>query len=213
MIDDILVFEDILTQEEQDIILKFSIDNKDNFDLLENTVGNAKVVNLKPYPGKVFMVKLDNKIVIPHLDIYEIIHSIEKRICDKIGFDFLHNSRQKINWLEPLGREYNPLELIHWDDIQQHYVIVYYINDSDGDTCIYNNPNGNTASEFMKTYSNEGLDFSSFELIKSVTPKKGRAVLFNGKYAHCATYPTNSDRFVVNINFMGKEPKKNKSFI
>ena len=65
----------------------------------------------------------------------------------------------------------------------------------------------------MNLYLNTNIDFNSFELIKSVTPKKGRAVLFNGKYAHCATYPTNGDRFVVNINFMGKEPKKNKSFI
>ena len=147
MIDDILIFDDILSKKEQDILLEFSINNKHDFDLIPSIIGNEKI---KPYPGKVLMIKVEDKIVTKHLEIYDIIHSIETRICNKIGFDFLHNSRCKINLLEPLGREYNPLELIHCDLLEQHYIIVYYINDSDGDTCIYNNLNGNTANEAMK---------------------------------------------------------------
>ena len=213
MIDDILIFDDILSIEEQDFLLDFSNKNKELFEFLPNTIGNGIVENLKPYPGKVYMVKDVEKIITKNKTLFEIIHTLEINICKKIKMEFLQNSIQKINWLEPLRREYNKLELIHWDTIQQHYVIIYYINDSDGDTCIYTNKNGNNATQFMKTFSKDGLDLNNFELIQSITPKKGRAVIFNGKYPHCASYPTNNDRFVININFMAKEPKKNKSFI
>ena len=213
MIDDILIFDDIVSKADQDFLLNFVINNPNKFDLLENTVGNTIEKNLKPYPGKVYATKNGLKIETDNFDLYEIIHSIETNVCKKLELQFLQNSRQRINWLEPLGREYNKAELIHWDTIEQHYVIIYYINDSDGDTCIYTNENGNDASQYVKAFTESGLDLDSFKLLKSITPKKGRVVFFNGKYPHCATYPNKGDRFVININFIAKESKKNKSFI
>ena len=213
MIDDILIFDNIISDTDANFLLNFSQTNKNNFELLENTIRNGKKDNLKPYPGKVIMIKTDDRIQTKNLELYDILHKIELNICKKLDIQFLKSYRQQINCLEPLGREYNKLELIHWDTIVQHYVIVYYINDSDGDTCIYTNKNGNNANEFAKTYSSDGLQTDSFELIKSIQPKKGRALVFNGKYPHAASYPNNGDRFVVNINFIGSEYKKNKSFI
>ena len=199
MIDDILIFDDVLSIEEQDFLLNFVVENPNKFDVLENVV------------GKVYTTKNGEKIETDNYDLYQIIHYLEIKICKKLEIEFLQNSIQKINWLEPLGRECNELEFINWNTIEQNYVLIYYINDSDGDTRIYTNKND--ASQYVKDFSEDGINPNCFKLLKSINPKKGRVVFFNGKYPHCTTYPTNDNRFVININFMAKEPKKNKSLI
>ena len=64
-------------------------------------------------------------------------------------------------------------------------VALYYVVDSDGDTVIYNE------TEESKTYT----------IKKSVTPKQGRMVIFDGSLYHAAEQPINSNtRCVVNYN-------------
>ena len=69
----------------------------------------------------------------------------------------------------------------HTDTREPHWVCLYYVNDSEGDTILFNDDGS--------------------ELV-SVTPKKNRAVLFDGRISHCATEPTNRPRCVINFNFM-----------
>ena len=64
-------------------------------------------------------------------------------------------------------------------------VALYYVVDSDGNTVIYNE------TEESKTYT----------IKKSVTPKQGRMVIFDGSLYHAAEQPINSNtRCVVNYN-------------
>ena len=62
---------------------------------------------------------------------------------------------------------------------EPHLVCLYYINDSDGDTIFFNKNN----------------------IIKEVSPKKGRIALFDGSIEHSAGIPKTSPRFILNINF------------
>ena len=63
----------------------------------------------------------------------------------------------------------------------KHYVMIYYIKDSDGPTCLYNGD----------------------EIIEKIEPQKGRCVLFPGETYHASTCPKlNSDRMVLNYNFL-----------
>lgn len=63
----------------------------------------------------------------------------------------------------------------------KHKTLLYYVNDSDGDTFFFNDKD---------------------ELIKRVTPKKNRAVLFDGDILHCGSHPVESlYRIVLNINY------------
>ena len=83
----------------------------------------------------------------------------------------------------------NPgLDQIHVDQDNPHFVCLYYINDSDGDTILFEND--------KKT------------IIKKITPKKGRCVLFNGLIPHCSSRPSNSTRAVINFNFFLKNLDK-----
>lgn len=69
----------------------------------------------------------------------------------------------------------------HRDQPMDHTVVIYYVNDSDGDTLI----------------------FDDKQIIKRISPKKGRFVMFNGKYFHAGRHPIISEkRIVLNYNFM-----------
>jgi hypothetical protein len=61
----------------------------------------------------------------------------------------------------------------HIDIDREHLVVLYYVNDSDGDTII-----GDTR----------------------VSPKRGRAVLFDGSLYHTAEQPRYNMRCIININ-------------
>ncbi len=72
----------------------------------------------------------------------------------------------------------------HVDIIGDHFVMLYYVCDSDGDTIIYN----------------EQEKSNNYTVQKRITPKQGRVVLFDGSYYHTAEQPLNNIRCVVNYD-------------
>ena len=65
-----------------------------------------------------------------------------------------------------------------------HHVFLYYINDCDGDTFLFNE-----------------LGNGEIEVVERVSPKKGRLVCFDGKWLHASSVPINSEyRAVLNMN-------------
>lgn len=74
--------------------------------------------------------------------------------------------------------------------------LVYYVNDSDGDTIIFDrifNPENETYDPVFS----EPLP----ELVR-ITPKKGSGLFFNGHRFHAGNYPiNNSSRIVINFDF------------
>lgn len=68
----------------------------------------------------------------------------------------------------------------HIDMDIRHTVCLYYVNDSDGDTFFFKNK----------------------EVIKRVTPRKGRCVFFDGSIFHASSKPTKGSRIVINYNFI-----------
>jgi len=74
-------------------------------------------------------------------------------------------------------RVHNP----HVDYINEHLAMLYYVIDSDGPTHFY--------------------DFHG-QLMKTVEPKQGRAVIFDGRIQHASSSPTKHQRrIVINFNF------------
>lgn len=77
----------------------------------------------------------------------------------------------------------------HTDQNYPHKVLLYYINDSDGDTFLFN--------------ERYGQEFDKFTINQRVTPKQGSAVLFDGTTFHASSNPINSSkRFAINFNFV-----------
>ena len=77
----------------------------------------------------------------------------------------------------------------HIDTPDDHYVCLYYINDSEGDTIIFDD-NG--------------------EELQRITPKKGRIVFFEGSMYHCSSRPATKTRAILNFNFQGYKFGKEK---
>jgi hypothetical protein len=82
---------------------------------------------------------------------------------------------------------------IHLDLPVDHYACIYYVNDSDGDTILYEQTRYNTEC---------GSQNVSTEEHKRVTPKKGRVVLFDGARFHCSTQPRNIYRCIINFDLI-----------
>jgi len=67
------------------------------------------------------------------------------------------------------------------NDVRKHYVAIYYVNESDGDTILFN---------------------EDYSIKVKVKPKKGRFVVFDGSTLHTGSNPIDTDkRIVVNYNF------------
>jgi hypothetical protein len=94
----------------------------------------------------------------------------------------------------PLSKEiYKAVDPLHVDTDCDHLVVLYYVCDSDGDTIIVDRKSEGTVRETR-------LEAKNYPTLWRVTPKQGRAVLFNGRYYHTAEQPTKSRRCVVNLN-------------
>tara|TARA_Y100000004_G_scaffold197178_1_gene270227 strand:+ start:2830 stop:3423 length:594 start_codon:yes stop_codon:yes gene_type:complete len=88
-------------------------------------------------------------------------------------------------------------DVLHTDSSFPHNVILYYINDADGDTILFDLFNDNPDNK--TNFSSYGEEHEQ-KIKKSVTPKKGRVVIFNGLRYHCATRPKKNFRSVLNFN-------------
>ena len=84
----------------------------------------------------------------------------------------------------------------HVDVEFPHLVCLYYVNDSDGDTIIYN--------ERINDIEKTNLHLENLSIFKTVTPKKGRVVLFNGEQYHSSSCPTTGLRCTINFDLLIK---------
>jgi hypothetical protein len=117
--------------------------------------------------------------------------------CDKANLKFNGLVRIRLGMFpqSPVDVPYhNP----HVDFYEPHMVGLYYVNDSDGDTVVFNETYHDVTLEQSVRYANEGR----FTEMARIVPKKGRMVFFEGMHYHSSMHPRNhSHRVVITINF------------
>lgn len=107
---------------------------------------------------------------------------------EKLYFDLQGVIRAKINLKfkqeSELDNFTNPPHIDN--NIEKALIGIYYINDSDGDTIIY-----------------EGRDENNLKISQSIKPKKGRMILMDGSTWHSASHPLKTEtRMIINYNFI-----------
>ena len=108
-----------------------------------------------------------------------------KKSCSKLKIKEVDVLQGRSFFQLPSNIKKEDVDTPHTDMPYSHFVMLYYVCDSDGDTIIYNE----------KTISEKGLTVQ-----KKVTPKQGRVVLFDGAYYHTAQQPNNNIRCIVNYD-------------
>lgn len=101
-------------------------------------------------------------------------------------------SRYKLNLTQPDPRCTPITHSIAHVDLSNsidYKTILYYINDSDGDTVIFN--------EVWPHYN-------ELTVKQRISPKKGRMIVFNGKQLHAGNNPSSGVRLTANINLIPK---------
>jgi hypothetical protein len=114
------------------------------------------------------------------------------RLKDVIGSFDLLRCRVAMNLSDGIGGIHQQ----HIDSAIPHTVLLYYINDSDGDTILYKE-RANPLTYLSGDYPD------SFNIDVRVTPKKGRAVIFDGLQFHSVSSPKDAlKRQIININVL-----------
>jgi len=94
----------------------------------------------------------------------------------------------------PLATQ-SKVDKLHVDLPYKHTVLLYYVFDSDGDTIIVDKKLENQTIE-------NNLYPDDFKLLERITPKQGRAVIFDGEYYHTAEQPKSDMRCIINFDLV-----------
>jgi hypothetical protein len=110
---------------------------------------------------------------------------------NKILFSEILRIKINIVPMAPLS-SYGKYQMPHIDTDRDHKVFLYYVNDADGDTILFNEMKEDgkpTPTKFTEK--------------RRVTPKRGRGLVFDGSNYHAPTAPVSSIyRCVINIDFV-----------
>lgn len=206
MLNDIFVFDDFIPKwyqdeierilfDEAEWILKYDVTySRDLFDKLEKINPG-----LKPRPGFHHALVTGGQVSSPiHLFLKPMIYSA----CEKIGVKLEDITLGRSFLQLPLSNiDHNIKDPLHVDSYNEHMVFLYYVVSSDGQTLLTD-----CKCDFYDSEDNLiGKTFDDCNIIKSITPKKGRLVLFDGRYYHAAEQSKDSIRCIINYNLKVKK--------
>ena len=118
--------------------------------------------------------------------------------CDKAGIPFKRLLRIRLGLFTQNaagGPYHNP----HVDFYLPHTNALYYVNDTDGDTFIFNETYDDVSLERSVEYTRD----AKFTIARQLSPKKGRMIGFDGKHYHASMHPVQSShRIAIAFSFV-----------
>jgi hypothetical protein len=181
------IFDNLLSLDEEQKIVKCFLDKSFPYFFLNNSVtddilNNFKNKNLNIKENNMFVHTFynENKKISNNCHLVDFLYN---KFCEKTNLKFKSILRCRLNLQnKQLLKFKNYFNTPHIDSDISHKVLLYYPNDTDGDTLIFNN---------------------NFEIIKRVEPKKGRFLLFEGHNYHAACVPVENEiRLAVNFDLL-----------
>lgn len=106
-------------------------------------------------------------------------------------------ARASLKWPK-VGFTSDNYNLPHVDYYFPHETLIFYVNDSDGDTFIFN-------EWFTYTGQGQGIASEKYTIENRISPRANRLVWIDGLHYHTASNPISSNkRIILNINFNKK---------
>lgn len=131
---------------------------------------------------------------------YDIISPIFHYLQSYFNFSFMFEVlRSKINLKPQIPLDYkskfNPPHIDLKVPFPNSWILIYYINNSDGDTILFN-----------ERY-NESSKPKNFSIQKTVSPQKGRLLFFPADIYHSANFPVNNFTRIIINNVLSISPR------
>lgn len=118
----------------------------------------------------------------PNSQIYPTAAFILEQFCIRKQFPISKLIRIKANLQVQQPRAEHEYNTMHVDGYESHLVLLYYVNDTDGNTIIFDDKR---------------------QIKERIVPKRGRCLLFSGNQLHAGQPPTShKTRIVINYNFL-----------
>lgn len=155
---------------------------------LGNDTPKANILDTTPAPGIIHV--FCNESGIQSKLFYKVLPMVEE-VCRKANYNLTEIFGGR-TFIQFPGKDNTSFTKIHTDLNNTHIVLIYYIVDADGDTILFDK----TTNDIPKSE----LDTSKLTVLHRITPKKGRAVLFDGSIYHATTLPILDKRCIININ-------------
>jgi hypothetical protein len=195
----IWVFDDIISPEEQEHIKATMLGSAQSssvfpWHFIDDVTGGGSV-DKRPAFARSFIK--DGVIRSPENHI-KMLEPLWKRCMEKIkdetGVEGQYSIVKSRTFLQlPLsGLRGSRYDAHHIDLMQEHFALLYYVCDADGDTVIFEN-----------MYSEADPKPPAPSRLKEkmrITPKQGRVAIFDGYYWHTATQPSAGVRCIINTD-------------
>ena len=190
MINEVIVIDDVISKSYQDLIEQTIVVNGDfPWYFCPNVSGDNSSLKHPAWSHKFF----DFEIASSNVAITNLLSPLMHEACSNINFYPTQLLNGRVFSLMP--SHHTTHNIWHVDLARPHLVCIYYVNDSTGPTII----SADSAEIYQKQYINADVNLS---IKKVIEPKKGRAVLFDGKFYHASTNPTDDRRVVINFNIV-----------
>ena len=193
----VLVFDDIIDLEYQEKIKNVLIGEETFNDYyfpwyFTQDVTNQKDKNSQKRSALThqYVISEDDTDTVGTIDsvFHDLFIPLLNKACNKIDKQNISIIKGRSFLQLPINYKGKKEDTPHIDIIDSHFVMLYYVCDSDGDTIIYN----------------EQKKSDNYTVQKRITPKQGRVVLFDGNFYHTAEQPTDNVRCVVNYDLTSK---------
>ena len=201
MLDDIYVFDDIIEKPYQELIKETllggdkppTVDEVDEDFPWYYTSDITDNSHEGPFQGRFGFahqyVTTEEGIV---SNFHNLFSGLIKNSCKKLKIKKVDILQGRSFLSTPTNIPKDDVDTPHVDLYSPHFVMLYYVCDSDGDTIIYNEK-----TKFGACYPDNEMNFT---IKKKVSPKQGRVVLFDGIHYHTAEQPNHNVRCIVNYD-------------
>ena len=199
-----IILDDLIEEELQnqiedamfDCSWLFKIDNTFDYDASLMGMKYRKFLNPFVYdisPSIITNLQKNQKI-------FKLFNPIIEKTCNHINFNLEQISRciAGIQGVQVM-RKQNKICNIHINQETPHLVLLYYVNDADGETLLYDKTADDIEDDEM--YLDEKHEFN---VVNKIMPKQGRILLFDGKTYHSSSSPTTEMRCIITLDLFGE---------
>lgn len=154
---------------------------------------------LNPLTYDISPTFISNILISKNKETYNKILPLIKKSCDEIKFN-VEKIQRCYGAIHAIIKNTPKNDNIHVNLADPHLVMLYYVNDCDGDTILYDKVFGDIPS----TFNSYPDDYCKFNIIHKISPKKGRVLFFDGRIYHAPSSPTKSIRCIITLDLFGE---------